>query len=143
MRRSLSQIQESGGRAWWSGGMAGGGGGGAGRGGARASAGSVLRRRTLPRFLSMVACTARHGARVSGARRGRHGPAALAPPDPRLLFFSIVACRTNSGRSRPSSPRSPTPRIARPAACTVAASWRVGRTALYAWFRGALRRRHP
>ncbi|CAH3929151.1 unnamed protein product [Pieris brassicae] len=79
MRRSLSQIQESGG----------GGGGGGGAGGA--SAGSVLRRRTLARFFSIVAC----GQRATETGR-RHGPAGGPAPDPRLLFFSMVACRSHS-----------------------------------------------
>ncbi|CAK1543820.1 unnamed protein product [Leptosia nina] len=78
MRRSLSQIQESGG------GCGGGGGGGA-------KAGSVLRLRTFARFLSIVAC----GMRATEPGR-RHGPAAGPAPDPRLLFFSIVACRSHT-----------------------------------------------
>lgn len=101
MRRSLSQIQESGG-ARGGGGGAGCAGGPAGPGGpggpARApgtaggaSAGSVLRRRTLPRFFSMVAC----GQRATEPGR-RHGPAAGPAPDPRFVFFSIVACRSHT-----------------------------------------------
>lgn len=92
MRRSLSQIQESGG----AGGGAGAGSGVAGGPGA-ASEGSVLRRLTFPRFFSMVAC----GQRATEPGR-HHGPAAGPAPDPRLVFFSMVACRSQTpAHSRP------------------------------------------
>ncbi|CAH0724002.1 unnamed protein product, partial [Brenthis ino] len=102
MRRSLSQIQESGGAAGGAGGAgdcpargavggpAGGPAGGTADPAGGASAGSVLRRRTLPRFFNMVAC----GQRATEPGR-RHGPAAGPAPDPRFVFFSIVACRSH------------------------------------------------
>lgn len=90
MRRSLSQIQVSGGAC--------GSGAGAdvdGTSPAAATLGSVLRRRTLPRFFSIVAWGGR------GVRGGRsHGGAAAEPAAPRLVFFSIVACRHTQLRRR-------------------------------------------